>query len=232
MYTNQSIRVKWGNTTGHKFAVSNGVKQGGVISPLLFTLYIDNLLERLRAVGVGCYIGKTLYGAFGYADDLILLTPNVRSLNTFLNVCKEYAIEYNVSFNPEKSKSVIMSHSQSSPFVPEISFMNDHIEVVRYDKHLGNYTGNISQDEIISRMIKDFRTRVNMVKSHFKSLPIDVMYFYSKRIVCLYMVVNYVILAVQQLQNCILHGEKLFDIFSTFLEELIVIYMCTSSDLY
>ena len=33
------------------------------------------------------------------------------------------------------------------------------------------------------------------------------------------MVVNYVILAVQQLQNFILHGEKLFDIFSTFLEE-------------
>ena len=46
-----------------------------------------------------------------------------------------------------------MSHSQSSPFVPEISFMNDHIEVVRYDKHLGNYIGNISLDEIISGMI-------------------------------------------------------------------------------
>ena len=75
-----------------------------------------------------------------------------------------------------------MSHSQSSPFVPEISFMNDHIEVVRYDKHLGNYIllGNISQDEIISCMINDFRTRVNMVKSHFKSLPIDVMYFVFK----------------------------------------------------
>ena len=85
MYTNQSIRVKWGNTTGHKFAISNGVRQGGVISPLLFTLYIDNLLERLRPVGVGCYIGKTFHGAFGYADDLILLTP-IKCLNTFLNV--------------------------------------------------------------------------------------------------------------------------------------------------
>ena len=82
---------------------------------------------------------------YGYADDLILLTPNVRSLTTFLNVCKENAIEYNVSFKPAKSKSIIMSHSHSSPFVPEIlSFMNDHIEVVRYDKHLGNYIGNIS----------------------------------------------------------------------------------------
>ena len=58
--------------------------------------------------------------------------------------------------------------------------MNDHIEVVQHDKHLGNYIGNISQDEIISRMINDFRTRVNMVKSHFKSLPIDVMYLLFK----------------------------------------------------
>ena len=43
-----------------------------------------------------------------------------------------------------------------------------------------NYIGNISQDEIISRMINDFRTKVNMAKSHFKSLPIDVMYFLFK----------------------------------------------------
>ena len=142
-------------------------------------------MERHRAVGVGCYIGKTLYGAFGYVDDLILLTSNVRSLNTFLNVCKEYAIEYNVSFNPSKSKSIIMSHFQSSPFVPEISFMNEHIEVIRYDKHLGNCIGNISKDEIISGMINDFRTRVNMVKSHFKSLPIGMYFLFLFKTYCM-----------------------------------------------
>ena len=44
MYTNQNIKIKWGNTYSDRIYVSNGVKQGGVMSPLLFTLYIDNLL--------------------------------------------------------------------------------------------------------------------------------------------------------------------------------------------
>ncbi len=55
------------------FAVSDGVKQGGVLSPVLFTVYVDELLQRLKACGMGCYIGNTFWGSFGYADDIILL---------------------------------------------------------------------------------------------------------------------------------------------------------------
>ena len=39
MYTRQSLRVKWGNTVSSEFTVSNGVKQGGVLSPILFAIY-------------------------------------------------------------------------------------------------------------------------------------------------------------------------------------------------
>jgi len=43
LYMNQSIRVKWGDNTSLLCSVSNGVKQGGVMSPILFTIYIDEL---------------------------------------------------------------------------------------------------------------------------------------------------------------------------------------------
>ena len=45
MYTNQSCYVKWGNEHSDSFNLSNGVKQGGVVSPLLFSCYIDNLFH-------------------------------------------------------------------------------------------------------------------------------------------------------------------------------------------
>ena len=35
--------VRWGNSTSPDFLVGNGVKQGGIISPILFNIYMDNL---------------------------------------------------------------------------------------------------------------------------------------------------------------------------------------------
>ena len=56
MYTTQSLRVKWSDTLP-QFTVKNGVKQGGVLSPILFAIYTDGLLKRLEDTGVGCHIG-------------------------------------------------------------------------------------------------------------------------------------------------------------------------------
>lgn len=58
------------------FIVRNGVKQGGVSSPILFCIYIDNLLIELSSSGVGCYMGSIFIGDLAYADDIVLITPN------------------------------------------------------------------------------------------------------------------------------------------------------------
>ena len=79
MYSQQTTTVQWGNA----FKTSNGVKQGGVLSPILFTLYIDILLSRLKSCGFGCYIGQSFVGALGYADDVVLLAPTRYSLSRF-----------------------------------------------------------------------------------------------------------------------------------------------------
>ena len=74
-YTNQTIRSKWGNHMCPSFRVSNGVKQGRVFSPTSFEVYIDELVLRMKATGVGCNIGKCFLTALGYADDMTLLSP-------------------------------------------------------------------------------------------------------------------------------------------------------------
>ena len=63
MYTTQNVRVVWRNVTSDAFSCNNGVKQGGVLSPILFGVYINELLVRLEKSGLGCHIGNTFLGA-------------------------------------------------------------------------------------------------------------------------------------------------------------------------
>ncbi len=52
MYTNQSLQVRWGNHIRATFSNKNGVKQGGVLSTIVFSFYMDGLFEWLRVSGI------------------------------------------------------------------------------------------------------------------------------------------------------------------------------------
>ena len=177
LYTSQAVRVKWCNTLSDPCTVLNGVKQGGVMSPILFSVYLDDLLSRLKNSGYGCCIDGTFLGAFAYADDLILLAPTLFATRCMLDVCETYAEDFNIMFNAQKSKLIVCSKARNDYVdIPNVSFMNGTIERVNQDKHLGNLIGNVAQNQITQAVINEFQRKVNMVKFHFKSLPPDVLY--------------------------------------------------------
>ena len=101
----QKSCVAWGVFKSNYFSMSNGVKQGGggvgVSSTVLFILYIDKLLIKLKRPGVGCFLKDSYVKALSYADDITLLSPSIRGLNEMLYICCEYA-EYNIIFNTKK----------------------------------------------------------------------------------------------------------------------------------
>ena len=72
LYTRQNLKASWNGVISTNFSVSNGVRQGEVSSPILFNVYIDELLLRLKQHDFGCHIGNRFVGGSCYADDNII----------------------------------------------------------------------------------------------------------------------------------------------------------------
>ena len=74
-YSKQEMCIKWGQSTSSFFTVSNGVRQGGILSPRLFAVYVDDLSKHLHDARSGCFIGDQCNNHVMYADDICLLAP-------------------------------------------------------------------------------------------------------------------------------------------------------------
>ena len=94
-YCHQEMHVRWGSTSTYSFRVSNGVKQGGILSPMLFNVYMDQLSIRLNRSGIGGDIGGHLINHLCYADDLCLINLSSAGMQSLLDICtcNRYAIE-------------------------------------------------------------------------------------------------------------------------------------------
>ena len=144
-YEEQSAFVKLSGMKSTLFKITNGTRQGSVLSPIIFSLYLDDLLKQLRKLGLGCHIGGMWYGACCYADDMILLAPNRDVLQQMLNVCEEYALSHNLVFSTDpcpvksKTKCILFCGKVRNPKYPEPVILNsEELPWVRSADHLGH----------------------------------------------------------------------------------------------
>ena len=145
VYSNQSCNVKWNESLSMCFKVSNGVRQGAVSSPLLFSLYIDKLFTVLRESGFGCRLNNQFYGCLGYADDLLILSASRSGLQTMIDKCSEFmnqkSLKFSTNANPEKSKTkcvIFSKRARDRVNVAPIKLNGDDLPWVDEVKHLGN----------------------------------------------------------------------------------------------
>ena len=75
-YSNQTMCVRWGSMISKGFKVTNGVRQGGILSPYLFNIYMDDLSKILGKEYAGCKIASRNLNHLFYADDLVLMCPS------------------------------------------------------------------------------------------------------------------------------------------------------------
>ena len=167
-YTNQKLNVRWNATLSESFGVTNGVRQGGILSPILFGVYVDELLNRLKRSDIGCHLGIHYIGALGFADDIILLCPTLAGLKIMISICEQFAAEYNLIFNGNKSKLLIFSKDNSEISDPVVKLNGDIIPRVNNATHLGNILHTKKEYECIEEGTKAFNRCVNMFMFRFK----------------------------------------------------------------
>jgi len=72
--------VKWNSVTSCFFQLTRGIRQGGVLSPYLFAVYVDNVITTVEHKRLGCLYKSVCVSIIMYADDIVLLSPSVTAL--------------------------------------------------------------------------------------------------------------------------------------------------------
>ena len=102
-YQRQSICVKCGKRTSEYFSIINGVRQGGVLLPQLFAIYMDDLSVCVTQ----CHLNETVTNHVMCADDICLMEPSAIALQKILNLCYEFSQSSDIIVNPITSQFMV-----------------------------------------------------------------------------------------------------------------------------
>ena len=87
MYNITQSAVLLKGEISEQFNIGQGVAQGCSMSPILFSIFINQLLDEVKKAGIGIIVKKDVkVGSFMFADDFVGLTTNAEDLQTLINV--------------------------------------------------------------------------------------------------------------------------------------------------
>ena len=174
MYIVNTALVIWCNVQSDEFNVKNGVKQGGVPCPHLFTIYVEPLIIDLRASKVGCHIGSLISNAFMYADDIIILSPTLSAMSKLVLICEGYAKEYFLIFNLDKCYLLIFSDN-THYIINNINIRINGVLVKTVDteRHLGNNLSTKRNIFEFKDVIVDMKARTNSIINNFSNISFN-----------------------------------------------------------
>ena len=175
-YSEQVICVQWGSCFSSTFSVSNGVKQGGIVSPFLFNVYMNDLSVCLTSAEVGCNLNSLFINHFIYADDMCILAPCAHVLQNVLDICFEYADKHDIVYNSHKSVCMyIKSPKLKLHTIPSLYLGHNTLQYVKQYRYLGCIiTDTLTDNNDVQKTIRGIYASSNMLIRKFSNCSYNV----------------------------------------------------------
>ncbi len=103
-FCNVVIKVRWGNYLLTLVRLFSGVRQGGILSPVFIRIYIDDVIDRISDLDMGCFLRGFFCGIWLYADDIVLLSATVSGLQHMINACVKELDDLDMFVNVLKTR--------------------------------------------------------------------------------------------------------------------------------
>ena len=217
--------VRWQNAVSALFSSANGERLDGILSLILFRFYICDLIDKITKMNVGCLFAGRSINLLAYADDMVLLAPSWRALQSLLVTIESAAGAIDMSFNAKKTVCMVFNPCDRHKIVcnsfPVFTLADCKLLLVDSFKYLGHIIDNtMCDDKDIHRELKSLFTRTNMLARRFKrcSTQVKVKLFRSYCI-CMYDIAlwnNYAVASMNKLASSYIKCIKLFFRYSKY----------------
>ena len=146
IYSFQFANVRWNGVFSNMFSLCNGVRQGAILSGILYCFYVNEIFEILREKRLGCWINNNFHGLAGYSDDNWVLSPSLNGLQEMLKIIETYCTPHNLKFStdpdPQKCKTKCIAFLNRQRPLPDVFLCGNRLPWVDHGVHLGNHFDN------------------------------------------------------------------------------------------
>ena len=168
---NSKACVKLNDKFTEWFTITAGVRQGDILSPNLFSLYINDLAEEIKQLNCGIALDDIMISILLYADDIVFISPSETGLQNMLNHLNQWCKKWRLVVNLDKSQ-IVHYRPKNTPLTNHIFLLGQStLEIVSFYKYLGIHLSEFLDYNVTESVLAESSGRaLSSIIGTFKNL--------------------------------------------------------------